>query len=82
MLCFSVNEHLKTTNFRNKVAHKSQIQTVSFGYLYFYLVLKIPSIRKIGDQGILKDCMALCRGELRDLKHKKTVNIKEGQESL
>lgn len=75
-----MNEHLKTTNFRNKVAHKSQIQTVSFGYFYFYLVLK--TIRKTGDQGILKDCMALCRGELRDLKHKKTVNIKEGQETL
>ena len=25
--------------------------------------------------------MALCRGELRDLKYKKTVNIKEGQET-
>lgn len=37
---FSVNEHLKNANFRNKGAHRSHIQAVSFGYLYFYSLLK------------------------------------------
>lgn len=61
----------KNENFRNKVAHKSHIQTVPFGYLYFHPLLKTI---KETDQDTVKDCRSSKWGGLRALKHTRAVN--------
>lgn len=75
-----MNEHLKNANVRNKEAHKSHKQEVSFGRLCFYSLLKALSGRR--DEDSLKDCVASWRSGLRALKPMKAGDVKGGQDAL